>query len=214
MKPGAAARPVASSVGPLGDAGRSGASAGPIRAMRPPSTHMLSFAWVPLAGSMTRPFLMSSMGGSFGIVGFRSGRNHDEEDGHTHGQAIGYLLQDARPGPVRDSRINLQSTNHGAGVKHERSGTGDFETLGRELIKQNVFVQRQGWFMQTFLLDPKNDDRVGPFEGILDPGRAPNLLAQAFKFPGQPHRRATKRETAPQFSREGGNGETHPALAN
>src|SRR5579864_2309571 len=117
MKPGATTRPEASKLAPFGDAGeRSGTSGGPMRAMRSPSIHMSRLASVPLPGSMTRPFLISSMGGSFGIVGFRSGRQHEKEDGHTHGEAIGHLFQNARLRPIRDSGINFQPADHGSGV--------------------------------------------------------------------------------------------------
>src|SRR5689334_23189913 len=163
MNPGATTRPLASRISLLGDAGeRSGASAGSTRAMRSPSIRMLSLASVPLLGSMTRPFLMSSMGGSFGIVGFRSRRQHDEEDSHAHGQAIGYLIENARLRPVRDSRINFQTADHGSGVKHERIGARDFEAFGGKLIKQDVFIERKSGFMQPLLLHPKNNDDVGP----------------------------------------------------
>src|ERR1700747_2873492 len=112
MKPGATTRPVASKVSPFGDAGESSeASTGPTRAMRSPSIQMLSLASVPLLGSRTRPFLMSSMGGSFGILGFRSRCEHKEEDGHTHGQAVGHLIENARLRPIRHSRINFQAAD-------------------------------------------------------------------------------------------------------
>src|SRR4029077_14088142 len=97
MNPGATTRPAASIVSPLGAEEESfGASAGAIRAIRSPSIQMLRFASVPLAGSLTRPLLMSSMSRYSRMFGSRAGRNHDKEHGHAHGKAIGNLLQNAR----------------------------------------------------------------------------------------------------------------------
>src|ERR1700674_5499728 len=118
MKPGATTRPAALSVSPFGAAESPGASAGTTRAMRSPSIHILRLASVPLAGSMTRPFLMRSMGRSFGIVGFRPRRNHDKEHGHAHGKAVGNLFQNARLRAIGYGGINLQPANHRSGVKH------------------------------------------------------------------------------------------------
>src|ERR1700739_2557487 len=136
MNPGATTRPAASIVSPLGAEEESfGASAGAIRAMRSPPIQMLRFASVPLAGSITRPFLMSSMGRSFRILGFRAGRNHDKEHGHAHGKAVGNLLQNARLRAISNSRIDLQTANHRARVKHQGARASDLKPLRRKLIK-------------------------------------------------------------------------------
>src|ERR1700726_3279752 len=119
MNPGATTRPAASIVWPLGAEEESfRASAGAIRAIRSPSIQMLRFASVPLAGSITRPFLMSSMGRSSRIFGFRAGRNHDKEHRHAHGKAVGNLLQNARLRAIGNSRIDLQP-------EHPRAGMND-----------------------------------------------------------------------------------------
>src|SRR4029077_18655902 len=117
MNPGATTRPAASIVSPLGAGEESfGASAGAIRAIRSPSIQMLRFASVPLAGSITRPFLISSMGRSSRLFRFRAGRNHDKEHGHAHGKAVGNLFQNARLRAIGNSRIDLQPPNHQAGM--------------------------------------------------------------------------------------------------
>src|SRR5437588_13035350 len=134
MKPGATTRPVASSASPLG--GASGPFPGAMRVTRPLSIHMLRFASVPLEGSMIRPFLMSSMGRSPGIVGFRPSRNHVKEEGHPHGKAIRNLFQNARLGTIGYGWINFQPANHRTGVKNKRIRTGELETFGRELISK------------------------------------------------------------------------------
>src|ERR1700739_2905308 len=143
MNPGATTRPAASIVSPLGAEEESfGASAGAIRAMRSPPIQMLRFASVPLAGSITRPFLMSSMGRSSRIFGFRAGRNHHKEHRHAYGQTVGNLLQNAGLRAIGYSRIDLQPANHRARVKHQRARASDLEPLRRKLIEQDVLVER------------------------------------------------------------------------
>src|SRR5580700_7680254 len=143
MNPGATRSPAASIVSPLGAEEESFVdSAGAIRAIRSPSIQMLRFASVPLAGSITLPFLMSSMGRSSRIFGFRAGRNHDKEHGHAHGKAVGNLLQNAGLRAIGYSRIDLQPANHRAGMEHQGVRAGDLEPLRRKLIKQDVLVER------------------------------------------------------------------------
>ena len=79
MNPGATQRPVASSVSICAPLPASPAAlppgGGATRVMRSPSTQTSSSRSVPLAGSITRPFLIRSMGGPFGLIGFASGAN-------------------------------------------------------------------------------------------------------------------------------------------
>src|SRR5579864_1024156 len=56
--------------------------------------------------------------------------------------------------------------------------------------------------MQPFLLDPQDNDDVGPLEGVFNSRRAAHLLAEAFKFPREPHGRAAKGETAAEFAEQ------------
>src|ERR1700675_1528068 len=143
MNPGATTSPAASIVSPLGAEEESfGDSAGAIRAIRSPSIQMFRFASVPLAGSITRPFLMSSMGRSSRIFGFRAGRDHNKEHGHAHGEAVGNLLQNAGLRAIGNSRINFQPANHRAGMEHQGVRAGDLEPLRSKLIEQDILVER------------------------------------------------------------------------
>src|SRR5580704_4539511 len=195
MNTGAITRPAASSVSPFDEIGVPAEfSGGETREMRPASIQISRAASVPLAGSSMRPFLMCSMSGSFGLIGFRAGGQHDKEHSHAHRQAVGNLFQDARLRAIGHGGIDLQAPNHWSGVKHKRTRAGNLEALGRKLIQHDVFVERQGRLMQPLLLHAQNNDHVGSLERLLDPRAAPHAVAKALKLTGQPHGWAAESE--------------------
>src|SRR5499425_1509597 len=131
MNPGATTRPAASSISPRVSAPDDPAPPvpdrfAPTRAILPPSTSTSSVASVPLAGSITRPFLISSI--RFFLRRVRRIRRRAPyqlvQQAHPHRQAVGHLFQDARLWPVRYRRVDLQAANHRPRMQHERVALG------------------------------------------------------------------------------------------
>src|SRR5579863_7368932 len=121
IKPGATMSPVASSASLCKSLAAPLAEAGATRTMRSPSSQTSRFASMPLAGSMTRPFLIRSMCGPFGLFGFSAAGDQQEEQSHANGEPVGYLLQNARSRPIGHGGIDFQAANHGAWVEHQRA---------------------------------------------------------------------------------------------
>src|SRR5678815_1477580 len=100
MKPGQTIRPSGISVTVAPSAGRST----PTRAMRSPSMRMSRTPSIPFAGSMTRPPLSS-------LFMFRSA-GQQVEDRHTHGDAVGDLVENHRVRTIGDLRRDLDAAVH------------------------------------------------------------------------------------------------------
>src|SRR5579864_9517225 len=120
MKPGATTEPEASRISALG-----AEIEGAIFATWSRSTRMSSLASVFDAGSITRPFLISSMRGILCMF-LRLGRAGDEfkENRHADGEAVGHLLEDARLRAVGNCRIDFQAANHRTRMHQDGAGLG------------------------------------------------------------------------------------------
>src|SRR6266849_1991234 len=152
MKPGATIRPAASKIS--ASLPRTIFPAGATSEIFPPSRRMSSGASVLVAGSRTRPFLTRSMRwvlyvGGTAIAGlfrlacrmrtvFGGAGDKQEKQRHTHGDAVGDLLEDARLRTIGDFRGNFDAAIHGAGMKHDGVRLGPAEALRVELVKQDV----------------------------------------------------------------------------
>src|SRR6266404_5109249 len=118
----------------------------------PRSSRMSRGASVPVAGSITRPLLISSMGRILFGRRVRAAAGHQKEQCHADGQSVGDLLQYAGLRPVRDGGIDFKAAAHGSGMQHEGIGPRKAQALWRELVLQDVLVERQRRFVQPFLL--------------------------------------------------------------
>src|ERR1700688_3333903 len=110
-------------------------------AVKPPRA-----ASVLLAGSSTRPFLISSMRGFLffwrGLWDTRylirenafsafSGAGHQQKQQcHAHRDAVGHLFEDARLRSIGHFGRNLHPAIHGAGVQDKRVWIGETQPLG------------------------------------------------------------------------------------
>src|SRR5258708_21873842 len=165
MKPGATIRFAASKISaPL--ARSLSWPRGATAAMRSPSSKMSRGESVPLAGSITRPLLLSSMRKILfrGRVSAASG--HQKKQGHANRQAVGDLFQHAGLRPVRDSRIDFKAAHHGAGMQHQSIRTRQPQALRSQLVLQNVFIDRQRGLVQAFLLHAQRQNHVRAFERV------------------------------------------------
>src|SRR5258707_10068088 len=106
MNPGATINPPASN--PPAPSGAPFFPAGPTSLIFSPSTNTSSAASVFDAGSITRPFLIRSIGGFLGFhfqrrvrVSFGGAAGEQIEDSHAHRHAVRDLLQHAGLRPVR-----------------------------------------------------------------------------------------------------------------
>ena len=109
IKPGATIRFLASKISaPWARA--ASCPCGATAAMRSPSSRTSRGASVPLAGSSTRPLLISSMR----RIPFRRRvrADHQKQQGHAHGKPVGHLLEHARLRPVGHGGIDFQAANH------------------------------------------------------------------------------------------------------
>src|SRR5216683_8086748 len=101
MKPGATIKPLASKTSVPG-AGRT-LPGWATSVIFSPSMRISRGASVSVAGSITRPFLIRSIGGFLGFrfqrrvgAAFRSAADQQIQDGHAHGDTVRHLLQHAR----------------------------------------------------------------------------------------------------------------------
>src|SRR5262249_12609307 len=90
-----------------------------------PSSRTSSAASVLLAGSTTRPFLISSIRRFLWFcferrmrAAFRRACNHEVEDGHTHGHAVGHLFENARLRAIGHVRCNLNPSVNRPWMEH------------------------------------------------------------------------------------------------
>src|SRR5712671_4653787 len=201
MKPGATTRFAASKISaPF--ARVASWPCGATAAMRSPSSRMSRGASVPVTGSITRPLLISSMGRILFGRRVRSAAGHQKEQCHADGQSVGDLLQYAGLRPVRDGGIDFKAPDHGSGMQHEGVGPRKAQALWRELVLQDVLIERQRRFVQPFLLYAQRQDHVSAFQRFRNARDAANRSArrtQAFEFPRQPHRGTTESEAASEF---------------
>src|SRR6202049_5034277 len=143
-------------------------------AMRSPSSRMSRGESVPLAGSITRPLLISSMRKILFRGRVRAASGHQEKQGHAHGEAVGDLFENAGLRPVGDGGINCEAPDHGTRMQNERIGPRQPQAFRRQLVLQDVFVDRQRRFVQAFLLPAQRQNDVRAFERFGDARGAGN----------------------------------------
>src|SRR6195256_2433223 len=159
MKPGATTKFAASKISaPFARA--ASWPCGATAAMGSPSCRMSRGASVPVAGSITRPLLISSMGRILFGRRVRAAAGHQKEQCHADGQSVGDLLQYAGLRPVRDGGIDFKAPDHGSGMQHEGTGPRKAQALRRELVLQDVLVERQRRFVKAFLLHAQRQDHI------------------------------------------------------
>src|SRR2546426_810839 len=161
--PGQTQCPVASITRPSGAAPRpfSGARRS---AMRPSTTRRSMTASVFVAGSITRPPLISKLA--------KSASRQEVQDGHPHGDAVGDLLQDHRIRAVGHGAVDLDAAVHRPGMHDDDVGAGPPRALGGQA--EQVVVLARGGERPALLplpLDAQHHDHVGPLDGLVDPVR-------------------------------------------
>src|ERR1700674_1189680 len=182
MKPGAMINPAAS---------KSSASlalvifpGAPISAIFSPSRRMSCGASVFVAGSSTRPFLISSMRGF--LFFWRGGRatqcvirdevfcacrragHQQKQQRHAHGNAVGHLFENTRLWSIRHLRRNFHPAIHGTRMQNERIWIGQPQPLGIQLIQQNIFFRGKRGLIHALGLHPEHQDHVRIFKPFLD----------------------------------------------
>src|ERR1700680_389021 len=185
MKPGATMRPVAS---------KTSASAAerfaPVFKMRPPSNRTSKKASVLVAGSRTRPFLISSIR-SFLCRMWRVDRSSADqmvEKSHAHGEAIGHLIEHARLRTIRYGGINFEAADHRSRMENECIVPREPQPLRGELVAENVLLGGERWFVNSFRLHAQHDDHVCAVERFFNSRRAPQAACQVVELARHPHR--------------------------
>src|SRR5258708_17151566 len=181
MKPGATICPPASNTSkPLRE---EISPAGATSAIRSPSSKMSRVASVLRPGSTTRPFLTRSMrwilyvrGASIPRLRCFTGRlrvllavagTQQEEQRHSHRNAVGYLVQHTRLRTVGDLWRNFNAAVHRPGMQHNRIPLGTAEPLAIQLIQQDVITRRECGLVQPFRLHPEHHNNVCAFQCFL-----------------------------------------------
>src|SRR5262245_51092844 len=195
MKPGATSKPDASRI-----SAELARMAGATCAIRSPSSRMSSAASVELVGSSRRPFLISSMGGNLRVD--RCGPDQEKEQGHAHGQPVGDLFEHAGLRAVGHCRVDFESADHGSWVQHKRFRARTPQPLGRELVEENVLLERQSRLMEALLLHAEDEDHLSVVQGFFNARDAAHRLPQALEFPRHPHGRAAQREAVTKLSEQ------------
>src|SRR5579875_1065456 len=186
----------------------------PTLEIRPPSSNTSSAASVLLAGSRTRPFLIRSIRAILCGMGRvqRRAANKMIEKRHAHGEAVGDLFEDGRLRAVRDRRIDFEAANHGPWMEHQRIRASHAQTFARKLVAQDVFLGREGGFVQAFGLHAQNHDDIRIAQSFLDAGGAADIRRNGFKFARHPHGRAAQRDARAEFGKQMDIGARHAAV--
>src|SRR5579862_600115 len=211
MKPGATIRPLASKI-----SAPSAERFAPTREMQSPSRRTSSGASVLVAGSRTRPFLISSIRAVLCGMGRVHGSAADQviEKRHAHGEAVGHLLEDAGLRAVGNSGIDFEAANHRAGVQHEGVGAREAQALGRELIAEDVFLGGERGLVKALGLHAQDHDDVGAIERVFDAGGAAQARGHIFEFARHPHRGAAERDARAELAEQMNIRAGHAAVEN
>src|SRR5215472_5233789 len=186
-----------------------------------PSSKRSIAASVLLAGSMTRPFLISSIRGFLWFrfqrrvrPAFRRARNHQVENGHAHSHAIRYLFEHARLRAISDIRRNLDPAVNRARVQHNRIAVRTSQPLRIQLIQQNVVVRRKRRIVQPLGLHAQHKNDVRVLERLFHFVNAADGHARRdfLELARHPHCRSAQRELAPEFSQQMNVRTRHPAV--
>src|SRR6266850_371821 len=219
MKPGTTINPVASNTSAPGAAWTLPGCA--TSTIFSPSIRMSRGASVLVAGSITRPFLTSSMRRVLFIcraatfLGRRLchrmtsvfGRAGDEQEKqrHSNRNAVGHLLEHAGLRSVRNFWRDLDPSIHRPRVQNDRPRFRAAQSRGIELVSKHVIFGRDRRFMLPFGLHAKNKSYVRTFERLLDSKDAPNGYARGadlFQLARNPHRWPAECELAPEFAKK------------
>src|SRR5579859_3546905 len=132
-----------------------------------PSSNTSRAASVLLAGSTRRPFLISSIRGFLWFrferrvrPAFRCPCNHQVQDGHTHGHAVGHLLEHARLRPIGHVRRNLDPPVNRSRMQHNRVSMCAPQPLCIQLIEQDVIVRGKRGIVQPLGLHAQHNNDV------------------------------------------------------
>src|SRR6202043_47370 len=87
---------------------------------------------------------------------------------HANGDAVGDLLENAGLRTVGNLWRNFHATVHGTRMQHDGVGFGATQTLGIELIQQNVVVGGKRGFVQAFGLHAQHKNNVRGVERFFD----------------------------------------------
>src|SRR6202022_1618670 len=141
IKTGATIRPLASKTSVF--CGAEIFPVGPTSFIFSPSSSTSRAASVFDAGSTTRPFLISSIGGFLGFhfergmsVRFRRSASQQIENRHSYRHPVGDLFQHARLRPVGDLRTDLDAAVDRPGMQYDGVLAGAAKPLRVELIEK------------------------------------------------------------------------------
>src|SRR6185369_13289857 len=180
MKPGATIMPVASKTSALG-VDRLGATP----AIRPStiSTSATRSVWV--AGSITRPFLMTiDIGLSNDLLEHR----------HAYRDAVFHLVEDHGALEIGHFGGQFPASVDRAGVHYDGVGLGQVEVLQAKAVKAEVLTRREGGFMLPFQLDAKHHDDVGVTNSFADIRSEMHSGCELREFLGKQRGRTTEHD--------------------
>src|SRR5438445_4748070 len=221
MNPGATISPVASKTST--SCGAAIFPTGATSLIFSPSSKTSIAASVLLAGSITRPFLIRSIGGFLGLrfqrrvrAAFRGAADQQIKDGHAYCDPVRHLLQHARLRSIRHVGRNLDSAIDRTGMQDNRVAVGTPQPLGIELVEQDVIVRRERRIVQPFGLHAQHHNDVRVFQRFLHPVNAANLRARRnlLQLRRHPDRRPAQRKPAAEFSQQMNVRTCHPAVQN
>src|SRR6266571_7801939 len=134
---------------------------GRLSAIRPSTTSRSRRASVPVAGSMTRPPLISKLA--------KGPSRQQVEHGHPHGDAVGDLIENDRVRPIRHGAVDLDPAVHRAGVHDDRIRPGTPGALDGQAVEVVVLARRrEGAALLTLPLDAQHHHDVGALERLVD----------------------------------------------
>ena len=167
MKPGATMQPFALSVS-FGEAfSMPGAASS---ATRPSRSRTSMSRSRPLAGSMTRPPVMSNVVSVFWLVRLlhRAAFRHSREDGHAGLDSVGDLFVHAGLRAVGDFVGEFEAAHDRPGMHDDGVGLGQLHALRRDLEVRDVVFEADLPAGEALLLDAQRHDDVGALQGDIE----------------------------------------------
>src|SRR5580765_985713 len=194
-----------------------------------PSSSTSIAASVLEAGSITRPFVISSMlgvlllrsrilrsliggtavmrrrllrfcGWMYAVAGIAG--NQQIQDGHSYRHSVCHLLEHTGLRTVGYVRRNLDAAIHRARMQYQRIGLGALEAFGIQLIAVDIVIRGNRRLVLSFGLHAQHDNHVCTFESFFNFVHAADRSARGdfLKLPRNPHRRTAQREFTAEFA--------------
>src|SRR5215813_2713170 len=144
----------------------------------------------------------------------RSTDSQQIQNRHTNCYSVRDLFENAGLRTIGHFRRDFDSSIHRTWMQHDGVWFSNLQTLGVQLIAENVVIRRNGGLIESLSLYAKHYDYVRALQGFFDAMNASNRRAGSnpFELSRNPHRRPAKSESAAKFPQQMNIGARDPAM--